>query len=132
MTNKLICTCLLFTLLTIQLSSCKKSSSQSLPKLPTVTTSAPTFSGSNIQFNGEIVSLGDGYYSKGFCWGVNTNPVIGGGSSISADGSGVGPYIAFMDKSFGFTSGNTYNVRAYAQTLTYDYVYGNNITFTVP
>lgn len=102
---------------------------------PVVITQDPTFPGGYIKFNGVIQSEGDnGYWERGFCWGSNTNPVYSSSNSITADGSGIGPYFASSDYTSSLFNGSTYNLRAYVKTnsSTNPIIYGNNITFTTP
>lgn len=102
------------------------------PILPVVSTLAPTFPNTGIRFNGDIQSEGDGYYEKGFCWGLNTNPIKAIDNYAIADGSGAGPF--FKDYPYlGILAPNgTYNVRAYVVANGGEIIYGNNIQFTTP
>lgn len=104
--------------------------------LPVIATQNPTFTtGGYIKFNGNLQSEGStGYFERGFCWGLNTNPVYSFENSFTADGSGTGPYFREIAYYTYFTAGQTYNVRAYVKTSSSStpIVYGNNITFTIP
>lgn len=100
--------------------------------LPSLTTQNPTFEGADIRLNGTIVSEGDGVSGRGFCWAENTNPTLED-SFQDASGSGIGPYFVEFNTFGVFEAGETYNVRAYAQSSeNFELVYGNNITFTMP
>lgn len=111
------------------------SSNQNGPgnQLPKVVTSAPSFTQGQIKFNGSIASKGSGYYSRGFCWGLNINPTLSNSDNVSESTDTVGDY--FMTKTYGsstFSTSTTYYVRAYVTAANGETVYGENITFNTP
>jgi hypothetical protein len=131
---------LLLLLTTITFSSCSSDADAPifLPPVkvePNLTTQAPTFYVGGVKFNGTVVSEGSrGYIQKGFCWSVNTNPIVSD-NTVDADGSGEGAYISTRDYNSDLDHNKTYNVRAFVtvQGSSNVYtVYGNNVTFTTP
>ncbi len=129
---------LLFAVFTI--SSCSSGSDSSSDYNPggqsnvsaKVVTSAPTFTQGEIKFNGNVVSTGSGYYSRGFCWGLNINPTLNNGQSVSESTNTVGSYFLTKTFSYDFSTSTTYYVRAYVVMGNGEVAYGDNVTFTTP
>lgn len=102
--------------------------------LPTITISNPTFSPAEFKFYGNVTSVGSGYSSRGFCWGLNINPIINNNNNqyLTEFTNTAGNF--FLTKPYGtdFTPLTTYYVRAYVQANNGDVVYSENITFVTP
>ncbi|RZJ68331.1 MAG: hypothetical protein EOO50_02615 [Flavobacterium sp.] len=93
--------------------SAEPSGDPGLPTLLTATATNVSGSGTSATLRGQINSTG-GYeiIKYGFCWGTSPNPVRGVGNFQENSGGDVGQYT--MDVS-GFTAGDSYFIRAYAQ-----------------
>lgn len=104
---------------------------QPVEVLPALTTQNPVFEGGGIKFNGTVVTEGIGYYERGFCWSYNTNPVVSN-EKTTVDGSGTGPFFAYIPYVGSLQPNTTLNVRSYVIAMNGEAVYGNNITFTTP
>jgi uncharacterized protein (TIGR02145 family) len=75
---------------------------------------------------GEVIGDGNGTVtSRGVCWDLNTDPIIGNCLGYTTDGEGIG---SFNSSITGLYEGNTYYVRAYAINEE-GIAYGTNVTF---
>lgn len=92
--------------------------------VPTVTTSATTYTGSgNGTSGGDVTNDGGASVTaRGVCWSTSSGPTVS--DSKTTDGSGTGTFSSALS---GLTLGTTYYVRAYA-TSAEGTGYGNEVT----
>lgn len=113
--------------LVLLLSACSKSSPDVV--LPTLSTSAATNITSNSALlGGNVTTLGNqDIQMRGVVIATNANPQYGSDASVSASGSGLGPYTC---PSGTFLTPNTvYHIRAFIVTPA-GVAYGNDLSFT--
>lgn len=107
----------------LNISSCKKSSTSSLPVLTTNTltgiTDSTAVSGGNITDGGSSA-----IDSRGVCWSTSADPTTSAAKTV--DGSGEGSFTSDLT---GLNPATTYHVRAYATNQT-GTAYGNDLSFT--
>ncbi len=98
----------------------------SIPKLPTVSTSSVTgITETTATCGGNVTADGGAdVTARGVCWSTNANPTISG--SHSTDGTGTGSFTSSIT---GLTANTTYHVRAYA-TNSEGTAYGDELSFT--
>lgn len=97
--------------LLILVTSCKKSSSSSLPLVGTIQISS--IDSTTAKSGGNIFSEGsDPVTARGVCWSRTTTPTIADNKTIDGSGSG-----SFSSSITGLTQGSYYAVRAYATNI---------------
>jgi hypothetical protein len=126
---------ILFFLLSIIVISCssdKESENQEPSPTAKVNVSQPIFTQGNIKFNGEVVDIGSGYNTKGFCWSQNINPEVNSSENLYEYSTSLGVFFINQSYSTSFLTNTTYYVRAFMQLNNGEYVYSENLSFVTP
>ena len=127
MKRKVIYPIVLFSLLIVIISNCKKKDDDKTPAtLPVVSTdTAFNVTQTSAQSGGKIKSDGGASITaRGVCWGKNSNPTILDYKTIDGDGAG-----SFTSSLSGLTNNTIYFIRAYA-TNSVGTAYGSQLSFT--